>query len=335
MTLGGDRAHPLAGAAAVAKRVPFFASPRRRPPSFHPTHEHDDQPRTAFVPLPARPPPRAPRCACCSGWCHGTAARAPARRLAALRRHAGQAPHGLHPPAQLERLRRRAQVGRHRLCRKLHRRRLDHAQPHRAAQGVLPTASTSRTWSTALGRPPAVPRAAPDEPQQQGRQPEEHPRPLRPGQRVLRAVAGPDDELFVGLVRGRPGKPMREAQRAKVRRALEHGRREARRPRAGDRLRLGRAGRNGGHRVRRLGHRRHAVDRAAGLRAPACSGPARTPGARPTCGCRTTATSRRALRRDLLDRDGRSRGPRILADLLRRRERGCSSRAAAPACRAS
>ena len=36
------------------------------------------------------------------------------------------------------------------------------------------------------------------------RQPQEHPRPLRPGQRVLPAVAGRDDELLGRLVRGRP-----------------------------------------------------------------------------------------------------------------------------------
>ena len=39
-----------------------------------------------------------------------------------------------------------------------------------------------------------------------------------------------------------------DAQDAKVRRALAHGRRSRRRPRAGDRLRLGRARRNGGPR---------------------------------------------------------------------------------------
>ena len=70
---------------------------------------------------------------------------------------------------------------------------------------------------------------------------EEHPRPLRPGQRVLRAVAGPDDELFERPGSKATGAPLAEAQHAKVRRALGEAGVRAGRPRAGDRLRLGRA----------------------------------------------------------------------------------------------
>ena len=62
--------------------------------------------------------------------------------------------------------------------------------------------------------------AAPAAPQQPGQQPQEHPRPLRPGQCLLRALAGRHDELLVGLVRGRPEPAHANAQHAKVRRAL-------------------------------------------------------------------------------------------------------------------
>jgi hypothetical protein len=97
----------------------------------------------------------------------------------------------------------------------------------------------------------------------------------------------------------------------------------ARRPRAGDRLRLGRAGRDGHHRIWRHADRRDAVHRAAGLCATAAHGRAVGTGSgkQPTCGCRTTATSRRPVRRHLLHRDGRSRGPRLLAHLLPDRRR--------------
>ncbi len=87
---------------------------------------------------------------------------------------------------------------------------------------------------------------------------------------------------------------------------------------ARDRLRLGRAGRDarraefGGAR-----HRRHAVDRAARLRAAAAAR-ARAARSAPTCACRTTATSRDApFDAIVLDRDVRGRRPRILARLLR------------------
>ncbi len=42
---------------------------------------------------------------------------------------------------------------------------------------------------------------------------------------------------------------MKEAQHAKVRRALRMAQRQAGRPRTGNRLRLGRAGREGDHRI--------------------------------------------------------------------------------------
>jgi hypothetical protein len=57
----------------------------------------------------------------------------------------GDLPHAPSRLQELERVQRGAEVRRHRLCRKLHRRRLDHAQPDRPAQGVHPTA---RRWKT-------------------------------------------------------------------------------------------------------------------------------------------------------------------------------------------
>jgi hypothetical protein len=195
------------------------------------------------------------------------------------------------------------------------------------------TASTCRTSSTALGRAPAVPPAPPAAPQQQGRQPEEHPRPLRPGQRVLRVVAGPDDELFVGLVRRRPWPAdARGAARQGAARAA-HGGRAARRPRAGDRLRLGRAGGNGGHRVRRRRHRHHAVDRAAGLRAGPHGARRRGPPGRPAA-AGLPRRVRRSLRRvcsiEMVEAVGREYWPGYFAT-----SRACSSRVARPASRAS
>ena len=87
-------------------------------------------------------------------------------------------------------------------------------------------------------------------------------RALRPGQRVLRAVARRDDELLERLVRRRPHAAARAgAGRQAAPRHRRH-RRAARPAPAGDRLRLGRGGRERGAR----GHRRRrpdAVHRAA------------------------------------------------------------------------
>ena len=91
----------------------------------------------------------------------------------------------------------------------------------------------------------AAPRPARAEPQHAARQPAQHRRALRPGQRVLRAVAGRDDELLAA--RGSTAtatQPLAQAQDAKVRRAHRRHRRAAGRAPAGDRLRLGRGGRD-------------------------------------------------------------------------------------------
>jgi cyclopropane-fatty-acyl-phospholipid synthase len=112
-------------------------------------------------------------------------------------------------------------------------------------------------------------------------------------------------------------------------------RRRATRPApAGDRLRLGRAGRDGGTRLRRPRHRRDAVHRAAGLR-PASACTAR-PGAAADLRLQDYRDiQRRTLRRHRLDRDVRGRGPRLLGQLLPAPCSASSSPAAAPASRAS
>ena len=98
------------------------------------------------------------------------------------------------------------------------------------------------------------------------RQPEEHPRPLRPRQRVLPAVARPDDELQQRLVRRRP-------QRRPGRGAMGQGAPRAERVPAcsrGDRVLeigcgWGALAEMRGARLRRRRDRRDAVDRAARL----------------------------------------------------------------------
>jgi cyclopropane-fatty-acyl-phospholipid synthase len=114
---------------------------------------------------------------------------------------------------------------------------------------------------------------------------------------------------------GDHSKPMPDAQHAKVRRALREAGSSGR-PRAGDRLRLGRAGRMRGARVRREGDWRDAVQRAArvGEEAPERCRPARRP-ALPGL----SRHRRRPFRRHRLHRDVRGRGPRVLAELLRHR----------------
>jgi hypothetical protein len=102
-------------------------------------------------------------------------------------------------------------------------------------------------------------------------------------------------------------------------------RRAAGRPRAGDRLRLGRAGRDGGAASSApQRHRRDAVHRAAGVCQERMQRRAWPTAARP-------APAGLPRHRDgpstpSLDRDVRGRGPRILAHLLRRPWRACSSR---------
>ena len=72
-----------------------------------------------------------------------------------------------------------------------------------------------------LGRAAAVPHRAPAQPQHQGQQPQEHPRPLRPGQAFYELWLDETMNLLVGLVRGDLRRPMVMAQHAKVPRAAQ------------------------------------------------------------------------------------------------------------------
>ena len=162
----------------------------------------------------------------------------------------------------------------------------------------------------------------------------QHRRPLRPRQRLLPAVARPDDDLLVGAVRRRlraVARPTRST--AKYRAHPRRARAAAGRAHPRDRLRLGRLRR--GRRARRLPrHRPVAVRRADRVRARAHR--ARRPRRpRASSACRTTATRRGQLRRRRLDRDVRggrrdATGPTYFAPLRAR-----SRPAAAPASRRS
>jgi hypothetical protein len=95
---------------------------------------------------------------------------------------------------------------RHRLCRELDRRPLEqprpggpadavHRQPRRGGVAIY-----GSWWGSLAHRVKHL-----VQPQFAPRQPQEHPRPLRPGQRLLPRVAGRDHELLQRAVRGRPG----------------------------------------------------------------------------------------------------------------------------------
>ena len=188
--------------------------------------------------------------------------------------------------------RRRAQVGRHRFCRKLYRGRLDHTQPddlirvlvrnRREVEDVIHGSWAGRLLYRLrhlLHR------------NSQRQQPQEHPCPLRPGQCVLRALARRHDELLVGLVRRRHDPA--HAGGADTPRCAAPCAWPAFSP--GDRVLeigcgWGALAEMATTEFEALDHRGDAVHRAAGVRA----GPHAAnwePEARPICGCRTTATS--------------------------------------------
>ena len=181
----------------------------------------------------------------------------------------------------------------------------------------------------------AVPRQASAQPQLAPRQPQEHPRPLRPGQSVLQAVAGRDDELLRPPgSRATRAATWRDAQWAKVRRALDECRVQP------------------GQRVLEIGcgwgglaeyATRHFDAHVTGVTLSTeqlafAQQRLRTQGLDHKAELRLQDyrdLERRALRRHRLDRDVRSRRPQVLARLLRASCSSCSSRAAAPASRAS
>jgi hypothetical protein len=93
------------------------------------------------------------------------------------------------------------------------------------------------------------------------------------------------------LFEGDTTQPMPQAQHAKVRARCASAACSPGQPPAGDRLRLGRAGRVRRHRVRRPRDRRHAVGPSS-WPSRRSAWPREGPGATaPTCACRTTATS--------------------------------------------
>jgi hypothetical protein len=238
--------------------------------------------------------------------------------------------------AQLERVQRRAAVGRHRLCRELHRGRLDHAAPDRPAQALhrQPPAGRSVIYGSWAGRLLYRIKHLLNRNTRANSQKNIHAH-YDLGNAFYRAVAGRHDELFVGLVRGRCGRrhARRPARQGAPRAA--HGRRAAGRPRAGDRLRLGRAGRDGTTEFGRIPHGRDALDRAAGFARARMAAPGhRWSAGRPTCACRTTATSTTApTTRSAPSKWSRpwaaNTGPPTSVGP------GCSSPAGAPASRAS
>ena len=90
-------------------------------------------------------------------------------------------------------------------------------------------------------------RSPPDDGNTVGRRAAQHPPPLRPVQRAVRAVPRRDHDLLVGAVRTDPRRPTgrlrpRRGPAPQDRPAARPGRRRAGHPAAGDRHRLGRAG---------------------------------------------------------------------------------------------
>ena len=198
---------------------------------------------------------------------------------------------------------RRAARRRRRLRRSLHRRSLDDARSAGApdaarAQRGGDRARVSRHALAAMAFPPAALAQC----QHEAAGEAQHRRPLRPRQRLLPTVARSDDDLFVGAVRRRLGRPLAVAQRAKYERilaelALSPGARM---------LEIG-CGWGGfaetAARARLSRHRPFALRRADGVR-PRAHRAGRTRGPRDAA-IRTIATTQGSLRPRRLDRDVR------------------------------
>ena len=198
-----------------------------------------------------------------------------------------------------------------------------------ANQPALERAFYGRWWPRALLRLQALAQrqhAAPGAPQ--------HRRALRPRQRLLPAVARPDDDLLVGAVRRRlRRRSLAAAQQAKYDAHARRARAAAGRAHPRDRLRLGRLRRDRG--ARRLPRHRHSRCPTRRPRTRASASPRagladRVDAAR----CRTTATCAApttASRRSRCSRRSASAtGPRTSAPARR-----AARPAAAPASRRS
>ena len=199
-----------------------------------------------------------------------------------------------------------------------------------------PTARRWNRWSTAAGGARCCTACATCSTATRARAAAQHPRPLRPRQRVLPAVARRDHDLLQRAVRRRrhaAPPPMRSAPRCAARSrecAVQPGDRRAR-----DRLRLGWLGRDArcatAARASPASRCRPSSSTSARARI-ACAGRRRP---RRPAPAGLPRHRRRPVRRDRLDRDVRGGRPRILGQLLRARCATSSSPAGAPASRRS
>jgi cyclopropane-fatty-acyl-phospholipid synthase len=138
--------------------------------------------------------------------------------------------------------------------------------PDRPAQAVhrQPPAGRRRDLRH-LGRAAAVPHQAPAQPQHAANSQKNIHAHYDLGNAFYELWLDDTMNYSSAWFEGDAGGDMRDRPARQGAPRAAHGRRAARRPGAGDRLRLGRAGRDGHHRVRRHAHRRDAVHRAAGV----------------------------------------------------------------------
>ena len=135
------------------------------------------------------------------------------------------------------------------------------------------TAEAPRRPRRVESRPGAATPPASAGPLRPGERQARHRLPLRHRERPLRAVPRSVPDLLVRVLRG-PGRHPRAGAAGQVPAHLREARPRARRPRAGDRLRLGRLRLHAAERARREGDRRHDLARSSTRsRASACARP--------------------------------------------------------------
>ena len=181
---------------------------------------------------------------------------------------------------------------------------------------------TKKWWRLPLEAPAPAP--APGTAQHEGPGPPEHLGPLRPGQRLLPAVPGRDDDLLQrrvrvagAVARGRPAEQVPPARRGRG-----PDRRDAR---PGDRVGLGRLRAVRGRGAGLPGDLDHHLRGAARPRPGAGpGGRAGAPGGHPAP---RLPRHQRPVRRDRVDRDAGGRGRRVLHGVLRGRATGRCGRA--------
>ena len=231
-------------------------------------------------------------------------------RLVCLRRRAAGAAGG-DAPAPLARPAAHSGGRRHRLRRRLHRRRLDHARPARphppaGAQPRGPAQGDRRLSRPPARRAPASSAAA----QFPARQPPQHRGALRSRQRFLSPVARSFDALFLCALRridarSRIGAGGQIAPHRGMARSARTG------GGARNRLRLGRARRASRKGSRIARHRGHPIAGAARLRPRAAGGRGKIGTGRPAPS--GLSRHRRELRPHCLDRNVRGGGRGLLA----------------------